>query len=242
MISPADIPINSISWLFGALACFALGIKSLLAYRKSYNLLTKYIAWFGMIMGTALLFFSVPTFFLLDTEQLRPAWVIGEFLVYSSLVVQAMILWALTLRTKVSVYLPAIAAGIVGFASWANAAPHLTLYLDTNFIGYNEPRLSTLGMALLFSVLFIPVGFHFMKATLRQNEFKARLMTFVLGMVYVGTGVSTASHLIAIGQVASITSSLGNLGFFLILLGATAWPRRAKIKTPAIAVYGRTSQ
>ncbi len=242
MVSPADIPINAISWFFGSLACYSLGVKSILAYHKSYNSLTKYISVFGMLMGTALLFFSVSTFFTLDTDQLRPAWVIGEFLVYASMVPQAMILWALTLRTKVSVYLPAIIAGAIGLGAWLKAAPTLNLYLDDNFIGYDEPRVSSLAMAFLFSVLFIPVGFHFMKATLRQTEFKARLMTFVIGMVYVGTGVSTASHLVVMGQVASATSSIGNIGFFLVLIVAIAWPRQVKMKSPIVPGYGRISQ
>jgi hypothetical protein len=81
-----------------------------------------------------------------------------------------------------------------------------------------------------------------MKSTVRQSDFKGRLITFTLGMVYIGVGVSTASHLLVIGQVASATSSIGNMAFFLILLGAIVWPKRINIHTPAVAVYGRTSQ
>src|SRR5680860_221211 len=113
MISPVDIPINSFSWLIGAIACFALGIRSLMAYRNSYNLLTKYICIFSLIMGGALLCFSAPTLFTLNTDTLRYAWVMGELLVYASLAAQAAILWALVLRSKMSVYIPVITSGVI---------------------------------------------------------------------------------------------------------------------------------
>lgn len=221
------------------MACLALAGKSYLAYRESYNILTKYICWFGSIVGAALLCFSVPTLFTLNTGDLRYAWVIGELLVYISLIPQAAILWALVLRSHVSVYVPTVAVGILGLTAWVISAPGLTLYREGNFIGYSEPGVSTFIMALLLAGLFIPAGFHFMRATVRQPEFKGRLTTFVLGLVYIGIGVSTASHLLFYGQVASAASSLGNMAFFIVLLGVVIWPRKAKAKTPAIAIYGR---
>jgi hypothetical protein len=239
MISPLELPINSLSWLFGSAACFALGIKSYLAYRGSFNHLTKYIAWFSLIMSLALACFAIPPMFISDLDSLRYAWVIGEFLVYASLIPQAAILWSLVLRSHMSVYVPTVATGLIGLGAWLYAAPNLTLYRENGFIGYNEPLVSALAMALLLGGLFIPVGFHFLRATFRQTEFKGRLTTFVLGIVYIGIGVSTASHLIIIGEVASVASSLGNIIFFSVLLGAIAWPHQAKNKHPAVAAYGR---
>ena len=241
MISPTEIPINSLSWLFGSAACFALGVKSFLAYRDSFNQLTKYICWFSLIMAVALLCFSIPPLFTLDPDKLRYAWIIGELLVYISLIPQAAILWSLILRSHFSVYFLTIATGVIGLGSWLYAVPKLTLTIENNFVGYSEPGISTFTMAFLLGALFIPVGFHFLKATMRQTEFKGRLTTFVLGIVYIGIGVSTASQLLIIGQVASVASSFGNLAFFVVLLGAIVWPRRVKVKPPAVAIYGRTS-
>lgn len=242
MVAPTDIPVNSWAWLMGSIACLALGYKSIQAYRSSYGLLTKYICWFAIIMSLALGCFSISTIITLDPDKLRYSWIAGEFLVYAGLIPQAAIFWALVLRSKVSVYALTIPTAIIGFIGWILSAPNITLHLEGNFMAYSEPRISNFIMAFLLGITFIPAGFYFLKSVMRQVEFKDKLITFVLGLVYIGIGASTASHLIVYGQVASPISSWGNLVFFIVLFAVIAWPKRAKIKVPAVALYGQTSR
>lgn len=230
MTSLADFPINSLAWLVGSAGIYTLGFKSLVNYRRTNNLLTKYIIWFSVLVATALVFFSVPVLFTLDTAKLRYAWVAGEFFVYLALIAQAAILWQLTLRTRVSVYVPTIITGVIGLGAWLNAAPNLTLSLRGNFISYSESGISTFAMALLIGGLYIPVGLHFLRSTLRQTDFKSRLNTFTIGMVYTGIAISITAHLLFYGQVASPVASYGNLAFFIVLLAVMAWPRPAPAK------------
>lgn len=236
----SEVPINSLAWTFGLAACLALGIRSFIVYRRSYSQLTKYICWFFMIMAVCLAFFGPPAFFTLDVDTLHNTYIIGEVFMYLGFIPQAAILWSLLLRQYFSVYVITIPTALVGLASWLYATPNSILYLENGFIDYREPFVSRLALVLLFGGLFIPVGLHFMKATMRQSGFKDRFVTFVLGSVYAGVGISIAVHLLTVRHVVSPASSVGNLIFFILLLVAIIWPRREKAKSVLPEVQQRS--
>lgn len=193
--------------------------------------MTKYMYWFGFLMGIALALFGLPSLFTLDEAILHNGYILGEAFMYLSFIPQAAILWSLVLRKYVPVYLVTIPVGLLGLATWLHGTPNSVLALENNFIDYSEPRINTFSLAVLFIVLFIPVGFHFLQATIRQKGFKDRLVTFMLGMVFAGVGISTAGHLLVAGHAVSVASSGGNIVFFIFMLAAIAWPRQQKPKS-----------
>lgn len=227
----AEIPINSLAWIFGSVACFALLVRSLIVYRRSYSPLTKYICWFAFLITLCLISFGFPSLFTLETKPLHISYIIGEFFMYLAFIPQAAVLWALVLRKYIPIYTITIPVGIVSMATWLYATPNSVLSLRGNFIDYSEPGICSFSMAMLFITMFIPVGYHFMKATFRQSGFKDRLITFVLGMVYAGIGVSTALSLFINGHGTSPQASVGNLFFFTFLFVAIVWPRRVAAKS-----------
>jgi hypothetical protein len=226
-----EIPINSLAWMFGTAACLALGIRSLIIYRRSNSQLTKYLCWFFLLISISLVFFGFPALFTLDEGILHLSYVIGEFFMYIGFIAQAAVLWSLLLRQYFSVYTLTIPVGIIGLATWLYATPNSAIYLKDNFIDYSEPGICSFSMGILFIGLFMPVGLHFLRATMRQDGFKDRLVTFVLGMVYAGIGISTGVHLFTVGHATSPAASVGNLVFFIALIASIALPRREPAQT-----------
>lgn len=228
MIPFDRIPLSSFSWFIGALGIFVMGVKSLQSYRRSRVELSKYISWFGLVVGLALFFFSVPSFFTANIHILFKFDVIGEALFYASMIAQAAIVWCLILRSRLSVYALTVPVGIISFVSWVYAARHARVYFSAkNFITYLDPRFSTLVIAFLMIFLFVPVGIYFLSLASKQSNFKAKLNSIGLGLVYVGIGLINGGFEIATGQVMTRTSALGISLFFTILLIISLWPRRA---------------
>src|SRR5680860_330710 len=129
-MTPIDqIPINSLAWTFGVIACLALTIRSFIVYRRAYSQLTKYMCWFGVLITISLVFFGLPAFFTLDNQLLHWSYIIGEFFMYLGFIPQAAILWSLVLR-RYSVYAVTIPVAIIGLATWLYATPNSALHLN----------------------------------------------------------------------------------------------------------------
>ncbi len=226
------IPTDSISWLIGSAAVFILGGKSFLSYRRSRDELSKYIAWFALVMSVALAALSVPSFFTLDLGALR-AWVlVGEGFFYGSMMAQAAIMWFLFLRPRFPAYFITIPVGIMGLLSLLYSLPSTYVLLTHNFVAFFNPRISTIVIAVLLIGLLGPVGFYFLRSAPRQTGFKAIFTSVALGLAYLGSGLTGGGFEIVTGQVITPTSAIGFTIFFSVLLVAAIWPRRANAKPP----------
>lgn len=238
MIALGDVPISSSSWLVGAVALLILGVKSLLGYRRSRVQLSKYITWFALLICASLFCFSIPAFFTLDMHTMLTFDLIGEGFFYASMVAQAAIVWFLMLRTRTSAYILTVPVALIGLAAWLYAIPRSTTqYLRHDFITYQDPRLSTLAIALLIIALFVPVGIYFLRLAPRQTGFKARLNSVIFGIVYIGIGLVNGGFELVTGQMMTTTSVYGIILFFIFLLIAALWPRRAGAK-PSVQIPG----
>ena len=227
MISLSSVPLNSYAWLMGSIACYMLFYRSYVNYHNSKNELSKYLAWFGLLMGTGQALLALPAFFTLNTDTLRITYLIGELAIYASAVAQAAVLWCLLLRSKISIYsatLPILAIGIV---SWAYAVPRSTLEITNNFINYRDPLFSTIVVGLVLMSLFIPVGIYFIHSASQQTHTKAILTSLTLGLVYVGVGIFTGGVELLTGQVITPTTAIGDLAFFIVMTSVLLWPHRA---------------
>lgn len=231
MVPLSEVPFNSIVWLMGCLACFLLCYRSFTNYRVSKTELSKYLAWFGLLMGTGQAFLAIPSFFTLDPEALHTGYLIGEFFIYASAVAQAAILWCLLLRSRVSIYAITLPIAIIGFASWAYAVPRSTLNLVAdNFIEYQDPVASTIVIGLVLLCLFVPVGIYFMRSAAEQTHVKPILTSLCLGLVYVGIGIFTGGIELLTGQVITPWTAPFDLAFFVVMSTVMIWPHKAAAK------------
>jgi hypothetical protein len=219
----------------GSLACYLLGYRSYASYRVSRNELSRYLAWFGILMGTGQAALALPPFFSADASTLRITYIVAESFIYSSLVAQAAILWCLLLRRRMSKFYVMLPAILLGGAAWLYAIPHSTLkFTADNFIEYRDPFFSTAVLGLLLIGLFIPVGLYFLRAASRQEGTKAVLTSLCLGLVYVGVGFFTGGIELLTGQVMTPRSAVFDLAFFFVMFSVLLWPHRAVAKVPAI--------
>lgn len=214
------------------MACFALGYRSLVSYRRSANELTKYIAWFGLIMGVAQALFAFPPLFTLDPTKLRTIYLIVELVVYASGVAQAAIVWCLMLRAYVPMYYATMPITAVGVVAWLYSLPRASVHLTHRFIVYHDPLLSTIIIGLLLIILFVPVGIYFLHSVVRQAHLKAKLNSLALGILYVGIGISTGGLELLTGQVLRPVLVVPDTILFIILVIALLWPRRTAVQAP----------
>lgn len=232
MTALTDLPLDSISWQIGAVACLALGFKSLGRYRRSRDQLSKYMAWFALLTGIALAMFGFPSWFTLDTAALLVWGLVGEFFFFGGMVAQAAIMWFLILRGRVSIYLITVPAAIIGLAASLYAVPHTELVLENNFVTFFNPRFTTLAIAVLMFGLFAPVGVYLLKMVPEQDSFKSMLTSIGLSAAYLGIGLIGGGFEIVTGQIMTRASMPSNTLFFTFLLVAVLWPRRADAKNP----------
>lgn len=226
----SDVPLNSLTWLTGSLACFALCYRSYTQYRHSANELPKYLACFSLAMGIGQGLLAIPAFITLNVGVLRTTYQAGELFVYISMVAQAAIVWCLLLRSKLSLLVTTIPLSIIGLASWLYALPRSTLRLnDSGFIIYRDPLASTIVVGVLLIGLFLPVGLYFLYSATKQTQFRGTLISLVLGVVYIGIGILTGVVELVAGEVVTPGSARGDLTFFLVLLAVLLWPRHIKM-------------
>lgn len=226
MTAVSDIPISSIAWLLGSAAILVLGVKSLQSYRRSRTELLKYAAWFAIMIGVSLAFFSVPSFFTLNTAVLLKWDLAGEILYYGSMVVQAGMVWLLILRRYVPVYAVTIPVAILCLSSWIYAIPRAKVVAGPNFADYLDPRFSTFVLGGLLLVLFLPVGIYFLRLAPHQHGIKSVMNSVVFGLTYIGVGLTTGLIEVITGKIINRTTAPGLIVFFVALLVVALWPRR----------------
>ena len=226
MTAVSDIPISSITWLVGSTAMLVLGVKSLQSYHRSRTELLKYVAWFSLMVGSSLIFFSLPSLFTLNSSVLLKWDLAGEILYYGSMVAQAAMVWLLILRRYVPIYAVIIPVALLCLSSWIYAIPRATVTANPGFIDYLDPRFSSLVLGGLLLVLFLPVGIYFLRLAPRQHGVKSVMNSLVFGLTYIGVGLITGLIEIITGKVINRTTAPGLIVFFALLLVITLWPRR----------------
>lgn len=234
-MSLSDVPLNSYAWLMGSLACFMLGYRSLVSYQVSRNELSRYLAWFGLLMGTGQAMLAIPSFFTLDAELLRRTYLTAEFFIFGSAVAQAAVMWCLILRSRMPIYAATVPTLLIGAAAWLYAIPRSTLQFGSdNFINYRDPLFSTVVIGVVLVGLFVPVGLYFLRSAAHQGNAKGILTSLTLGLVYIGVGFFTGGIELLTGQVITPRSAIFDLAFFVVMFSVLLWPHRASVRVPAI--------
>lgn len=191
------------------------------------------MAWFSWVFLPSLLAFSVPALFTLDPGILHTTSLIGEFFFFMGFVAQAAILWCLILRRYFSIWYVTVPVALTGLVCWLYDIPNSRLVLEDNFINYYDPRAVSIVIAILMVGLFVPVGIYFIRAASFQNGMKATATSFMLGLMYVGIGLSTASQELIARQLLTPYSAVVNLIIAAFLLTALLLPWKLSVKLPA---------
>lgn len=233
MTALSDIPLNTWCWGVCSITLIVLGVKSTVGYHRSRVQLTKYMAWFSWVFLACLLAFAIPPIFTLDNRVLLISSFVGEIFFWAGLVTQAAILWCLILRRYVSIYYATVPVALIGTACWIYNLPSESVALSNNFITYYEMTIVSFAIGFLMTVLFVPVGIYFIRAASWQSGAKATVTSFVLGMMYVGIGLSVASEELIARQLVTPASAWVNILIGVLLFGALVAPWRLSVSIPA---------
>lgn len=226
MVMLDSIPTSSISWSLAMLGCLIIGVKSFLRYRVYRVELSKYVAWFAIIMSAAIGMLALPSFFTLDLHVLNRYYMAAEFLFYSSMTAQSAIVWCLLLRSRFRLYQVTGIVGLIGLVAWINAFRLSYVSNLGDFLAFNDPRPLSFVIAGLMIGLFTPVGLYFLKVAPQQQGSKAIFTSATIGVVYVGIGLITGALEIFYSRLMTPGSIAGETVFFVFLLIAALWPRR----------------
>lgn len=227
-----DIPVSTVTWLLGSVALLILAVRSFLSYRHSRTELLKYAAWFAMLMGVSLAFFSAPSLFTLNTAVLLKWDLVGEVIYYSSMVAQAAVVWLLMLRRYVPVYAVTVPVALLCLSAWINAVPKASLVLSNDFLDYLDPRYSSLVLGGLLLILFLPVGIYFLRMAPHQQGIKSILNSVIFGLTYIGTSLIAGMIEVVTGKIITPTTAPGLIVFFIALIIIGLWPRRQPTAAP----------
>jgi hypothetical protein len=233
-ILPLDqIPLNVYSWSLGVLAVGAVGVKGLVAYRQSHNLMTKLFSLYAIALGLSLLVYYGPAWFTLNAHILRYAVLLGYAVATMSLLIQGRILWIVVLRSRIPfllVVLPILAlAGLSWMYYWTN----LHVVLTDGLFNWDAGKVSGLIDGSLLVLLMVPIGFHFASQAFGRTTAVNRLKSLSIAFAYVLVGGSDAYNDFFNQAYDTAASSHIDLLIFIILLAVAVvpWPAAKQVES-----------
>lgn len=225
LVSP--LPLNTIGWGIGALAVLLFGYKSWRSYQSSGNYLSKYFGIFGLVMGTAFVLLSVPSFFTDSRDVLRATYLASDLLVYSGFLLQVPVLWFVGLKQSVRLpvlLVPAVAISAVG---WVDNVRHFDVAVVGRIVEfYDSPLALQLQTALLFLII-IPTGLFFLREGVREytgGSKRASAKSIIIGTAYVVVGFIVAINNLQARGIDSVESSITNIVIFSAMFIALLTP------------------
>ncbi|MGH7238995.1 MAG: hypothetical protein ACREHG_02900, partial [Candidatus Saccharimonadales bacterium] len=228
MIPLHAIPISSLAWLIGMLACLIIAIKCTIRYKRYGLELSKYMAWFCVAIAVTLSCMSIPSFFTLNLHTLRAFYMVSEVFFYVGMAGQAAIFWCVLLRSYVRLRFVILPILIISVPACVYSFELAYLTHRGNFITYNDPYGSALVIAGMMGGLFIPVGLYFLLTASRQKGHKEALTSMTFGAVYIGVGLVTAVFEIIDAKLMTPKTMFVDLFLFSFLLLSAVWPRHGQ--------------
>lgn len=224
MITP--IPFNTIVWGIGSIGLLLFGYRNWTVYLQSNNYLNRYFALFGLVLGVSLGFTAFPLVFSHNMDTVRPYFLAGDLLLYGAILVQARIMWYIGLKHRVAfstIITPAIAASLL---SWGIEVQRAQLSLESNFVHYHYPTLSSWIIAALLAFIILPAGFFFIRRGIaeRKRAPGAAVKSVAIGTAYLLIGGGSAYNYAFNHGADTLSASSINFIFYLVLIAVVVVP------------------
>jgi hypothetical protein len=215
-----SVPLNALTWTWGALAMYVFTFKSWRSYQRTKNPLAQMYYRLGLPFGTALLFFGLPGLLTQDLHVLRYTYFLGDFFVQISLQFQAWLLWFLGLRSHVQLkYLLActipfslvlISAEVLTSQVRISQSPHLIIDFDKPFV--------LVLKSIIYLSIAIPLGYFLLKQAPHQTTLRAKIKSFTSGMIFIAISLAATSNNILDKGSDTVQSTASVAIFFTIFL------------------------
>lgn len=221
------LPYNSLAWALGAVAMLVFGYKSRRSFQTAANPVSGYYAWFGFLVGTAMVLFSVPELLGLPDTVLIATYYASYFILFGGLIVQSKLDWYVLLRHRIRFAWIGWPVGLISAAAWLGMLGHSRIDRHPHVAGFFDPTFSVTLEAVLYLVVLLPMAWAFFLQT-SKGGWLGRFKALVIGLTYVGISLSAAYDAVSLHNSDSLSDTWVNAAFFGIFLLANLLSSPAK--------------
>ncbi len=219
-----DIPSNAIPYLIGFPVFALFGLRGYKNYRRLHNPLSGYFALSGMFASLAFFFWSVPFAISQDETFLLIANIVGDFFLYAMFVLQADLVWYLTLRNKMSRALfvtPVLLLGIAGWLSNSYGYIKNGIEIIDGKLVYTLPLFSSIVQIILLVNVFL-VGILMLTKIKELSSGRSKTSLVSVSILYIFAALGGAINVVLSGNPNDspliIGSYVGGFILFVIIL------------------------
>lgn len=237
------IPINTAAWAIGGLVIFVYCARLYNQYLRTNNYLSRLLLLFFLVLAGGFLVLSLPVFFTQDPLTVRWAYLAGDALRLSALVLMGRVFWFFSLQKRINFWwIGSVSIGL-GAAAIIHEFIAFHPYVVGNLVILEYPLLSSIAQFVQLSVFGLGLGGTFIwqgVKELRQfGKVQAAIKSISLGIGFAMVPGSVAfNNLINQGGETFVTSLVIMAGFLIALLGLELPAvRRALPPEPATEPY-----
>lgn len=197
-----DIPSNAIPYLVGFPAFALFGFRGYKNWRRLHNPLSGYFALSGFSASLAFFFWSVPFAISQDPTFLLIANIIGDFFLYTMFVIQADLVYYLTLRNKMSRALfvgPIVLLAIAGLISNSYGYIKNGLEIIDGQLVYSLPLFSSIVQIILLVNVFL-VGILMLGKLKELASGRSKTSLVAVAVLYIFAALGGAINVILSGN------------------------------------------
>lgn len=197
-----DIPSNAVPYLVGFPVFTLFGIRGYKNWRRLHNPLSGYFALSGFSAALAFFFWSVPFAISQDSTFLLIANILGDFFLYSMFVIQADLVWYLTLRDKMKRSLfvgPVVLLAIAGLISNSYGYIQNGLEIVDGELVYSLPLFSSIVQIILLVNVFL-VGILMLGKLKELASGRSKTSLISVAILYIFAALGGAINVILSGN------------------------------------------
>ena len=217
------IPSNLTLYVYGFPVFLLFAWRAYSNYRRLHNPLSAYFAWSGLSAGLAFFFWGVPFAFSSQEIVWQVTSMIGDFWLYVMLVIQASLVYYLTLRNKISqklVLTPVIALALAGFASHVYGYLHYGVSITDDKFEYTLPLFASIAQSILI-VNVLLVGILLLSKLKEQSTGRSRGSLIGVAFLYLLSGIAGLINVVFSGTSNDSPLIIGGYIFgFVVFVGA----------------------
>jgi len=230
-----DIPSNAVPYLVGFPVFALFGLRGYKNYRRLHNPLSGYFALSGMFASLAFFFWSVPFAISQDQTFLLVANILGDFFLYAMFVLQADLVYYLTLRNKMSRVLfvgPAFLLAVVGLISNSYGYIQNGLEIVDDKLVYSLPLLSSIIQIILLVNVFL-VGILMLGKLKELASGRSKTSLVSVAILYIFAALGGAINVVLSGDPNDspliIGSYIGGFMLFVLILLSVRFIKKSSI-------------
>lgn len=232
-----SLPSNLYPYLVGSVIFFIFGFRGYSNYRRLHNPLSLLFGISGCLIGAAFFLWSVPFFFTTNNTAMIAVSILGDVFYYAMLVMQAYIVFYLSLKGRVSaavMVVPALLIATIGLLSHVYGYIHNGVEIVNNAFQYELPFIASAAQILLLVNVFL-VGILLLVRLKDQTSGRGRLGLISIAVLYLFSAMAGTLNILIAGEPNQSPAIIATyIGGFVLFIGILVFVRflRSNPKEP----------